>query len=63
MSFWTDGDDEHQQIAKTFYQNIEYDHPKHLSGRSKRGISWCNCSWCATRIKYPTYTGPRVTSL
>ena len=63
MSFWSEADDKHQQIAKTFYEHIEYHHPTHLSGRSKRGISSCNCSWCATRVKYPNYTGPRITNL
>lgn len=63
MSFWTDADQKHKEIARKFYKNIEYQHPKHLSGRSSRDFGWCNCSWCATAIKYPTYTGPKITNL
>jgi len=59
-NFWTDADAEKQELARTFYEGIEYDHPKHLSGRSPREYGWCGCSWCATAIKYPTYKGPSL---
>jgi len=62
-NFWTTADERHQEIVRKFYEHVEYEHPKHLSGRSPNGISWCNCSFCATRVKYPTYNGPRVTNL
>lgn len=58
--FWLDGSDELQELAKQFEQGIEITHPKHLSGRSERGINFCNCSWCAQRVKYYEYNGPKI---
>lgn len=60
--FWTEQEKYHD-LVEQYEQNITIEHPKHLSGRSKSGVNWCNCSFCATRVEYPEYRGPRVTSL
>lgn len=62
-NFWSSADSTKQDMVREFYEHIEYEHPKALSGRSKREYGWCGCSWCATSVKYPTYNGPRVTNL
>ena len=56
--FWATADEELQELAKQFEQGIELSHPKNLSGRSSAG--WCNCSWCAQRVKYYEYNGPNI---
>jgi len=61
--FWNEASEERKELVEKFEKNIEFDHPKHLSGRSRRGISWCNCSWCATRVKYYSYEGPSVQNI
>lgn len=65
MSFWTDADDRHQEIARTFYQNIEYKNPPTVDSR---GMCSClqyvnECGWAATKVEHPKYTGPRVSNL
>jgi hypothetical protein len=60
--FWNEQEKYHD-LAKKYEENIVMEHPKHLSGRSKNGASWCNCAFCATRVEYPKYEGPRVASL
>ena len=38
--FWSDADEELQELAKKFEQGIELSHPKNLSGRSSAGVHW-----------------------
>lgn len=61
-SFWTDANDEHQEIAKTFYQNIEYKHPGSVTSRGMCVcLDYCHwCGWAATKVEYPEYTGPDI---
>jgi hypothetical protein len=61
-SFWTDAKDEHREIAKEFYQNIEYDHPGSVSSDRLSPYSPYG-TWNTTAVKYYRYTGPRVTKL
>lgn len=62
QKFWTDTPTgrKYEELAIQYERHIDYEHPKRLSGRSKRGLSWCNCSWCATRVEYPTHNGPSL---
>lgn len=58
--FWTGNDltANHRDLAKEYERNIDIKHP--------RGAScFCgpSCPWAATKVEYPSYTGPRVTSL
>lgn len=64
-SFWTEGKDEHQQIAKTFYENIEYEHPGTVDSRGMCGCLEYGsyCEWAATSVKYYKYTGPSVQNI
>jgi len=64
--FWTDGDEQHQEIARTFYENIEYEQPKYVTSR---GLCPCleytrKCTFpLEGRVEYPEYTGPRITNI
>ena len=65
-SFWTDADERHQKIARTFYDNIEYTYPSRVTSRGM-----CPCldytHWCGFplegKAEYIEYTGPRVTNI
>lgn len=62
MSVWTDGDDRHEKIARTFYENIEYDHPGRVS--TDRLSPYATYSkWHVTCVKYYKYNGPRVSRI
>lgn len=62
-SFWTDGDERHQKIAETFYQNIEYAHPDTISSDGQ-GCRWHHeDNWYSSCVKYYKYNGPRVVNL
>ena len=65
MSFWTDSKDEHQKIAKTFHQNIEYTHPDFITSNNMcTCMDFANqCGWAATSVKYYTYTGPNIQNI
>lgn len=53
----------HQQIAKTFYQNIEYDHPDTISSDGQ-GCRWLHeDKWFSTCVKYYKYNGPNISNL
>jgi len=66
MSFWTDADDRHREIARTFYENIEYKSPAYVTSRKL-----CPCleytRQCPAprngNIEYPTYTGPNISNI
>ena len=38
--FWSDADEELQELVKQFEKGIELSHPKNLSGRSSAGVHW-----------------------
>jgi hypothetical protein len=67
-SFWTDGKDEHQEIAKTFYQNIEYRYDAYDYVTSRR---MCPCLDYKNTCSFPLngkverieYRGPPVSNL
>jgi hypothetical protein len=63
--FWTEADEKHQKIAKTFYQNIEYKHPETVDSRGMCVcLEWTDyCGWAATSVEYPEYTGPRISNI
>lgn len=60
-NFWKEADDKHRKIARNYYENIEYQHPNQLSGRSPRALIFDD--WYATSIKYPSYGGPSVNNI
>lgn len=68
MSFWTEADDRHQEIAQKFYENIEYDPVAYDYVTSRR---MCPCLEYCNRCSFPLdgkverirYKGPRVTNL
>ncbi len=60
--FWTSGDEQHQQIAREYYEGIEIEHPSavtsdRLAPYSEYGI------WNTTAVVYPSYSGSRVSRL
>lgn len=61
-SFWKHASAEHQKIVETFDRNIEFKHPDMVS--TDRLSPWSKYSkWAVTSVKYPQYTGPRVTNI
>lgn len=68
MSFWTEADERHQQIAKTFYEHIEHDQNAYDYVTSERMcpcLDYCNkCSFPLNgKVERIRYTGPRVTNI
>ena len=62
--FWVNGSPAHQQIARTFYENIEYDHPEIIT--SDRLLPEClsyDEAWAPSSVTYHEYTGPRITTI
>lgn len=65
-NFWTTADDRHQEIARKFYENIEFAYPDSVTSRGM-----CPCLeysyWCGHpmegKAEYIEYNGPRVTNL
>lgn len=61
--FWRNGSDEHQRLVQAYDENIELTHPSAVTGRSV-GCGFCyHCGWCATKVIYPEYRGPRIDRL
>ena len=62
MSFWTEADERHKEIAETYYKNIEYNHPDFVTSDSLAPYSkWGE--WNRTTVKYYKYNGPRVSNI
>jgi hypothetical protein len=65
-SFWTDADERHKEIARTFYENVEYKYPGRVTSD---GMCTClaaganYCCWARTKVTYPEYTGPDVKNI
>lgn len=57
--FWLNGDEEHQQIAERFERNVEITHPDFYTCDVLPESS-NHCPFCATKVKYYEYTGPKV---
>lgn len=64
-NFWEDADEHHKKIARTFYENIERKSPPEVTSEGMCGcLKYVNeCSWAATKVEYPEYTGPRVANI
>lgn len=66
--FWIEADDEHQEIAQKFYENIEVDWEAYDYVTSR---SMCPCLEYCNRCSFPLegkvvrieYNGPRVANL
>lgn len=68
QSFWTDGDEEHQRIARKFYEGIEIDWTPYDYVTSRRMcpcLEYCNrCSFpLEGKVERIEYRGPPVTNL
>jgi len=67
-NFWTSADERHQEIAKAFYENIEYDRTAYDYVTSR---SMCPCLEYCSKCSFPLegkverirYNGPPVTNL
>lgn len=65
-SFWTEANERHREIARTFYENIEFQYPDRVTSRRM-----CPCleyaSWCGQplegKVEYIEYTGPRIQNI
>ena len=62
MSFWSEASERHQQIAETYYRNIEYDHPGAVTSNRLAPFTKYG-RWNRTTVKYYRYNGPNVQKL
>lgn len=67
-SFWSDANERHREIARTFYENIEYDWEAYDYVTSRRMcpcLEYCNrCSFpLEGKVERIKYRGPRVTNI
>lgn len=55
--FWSE-ENEYQDIARQFEENIELTHPNRAKGECRH---FCGrCCWAATSVKYYEYRGPKI---
>lgn len=61
--FWSEASDKHKKIARTFYNNIEYDHPDYVTSDrlTSHFLHWG--TWNRTSVKYYSYNGPDVKNI
>jgi hypothetical protein len=63
MSFWTDAPDRHKELARTFYEGIEYTYPDRVTSRR---MCPCldYCRWCGHplegKAEYVEYKGENI---
>jgi hypothetical protein len=63
-NFWADdGNERHQKIARTFYENIGYDHPDFITSDGQGDRLCYHCVYNRTCVKYYNYNGPRVVNI
>jgi|APHM01.1.fsa_nt_gi hypothetical protein len=60
-NFWQTASERHQEIAQTFYENIEVKHPPRARGECSYLCG--RCFWAASGVRYPSYEGPRVENI
>jgi hypothetical protein len=65
--FWTSEEtsSRHEEIAKTFEQNIKRYHPETVTSNGMCVcMEWCSyCSWAGTKVDYYEYNGPDVKNI
>lgn len=64
--FWTNGDEDKQELARKFYENVEYVYPDRVTSRRMCPcLDYCNkCAFpLEGKAEYVEYRGPPINSL
>ena len=54
--FWTEGDEQHQEIARRFEEKISMYHPSSVTSDKLCKID-THCNWATTTVKYYRHDG------